>query len=112
MSKKILHPSMTGRGATSVEPAPGRARPGRLGIDAVDWRAARRSDRACCCPAGPAVIAIMPPVPGRPHPTDLLLCGHHYRAYREALAAAGATLLDLDGLPVAGDAWPRVRPGR
>ncbi len=32
----------------------------------------------------------MPPVPGRPHPVDLWLCGHHYRCSAAALEAAGA----------------------
>ena len=52
-------------------------------------------DRACCCPARPAVRVIMPPVPGRPRAVDLLLCGHHYRISRPVLAAAGATVSDL-----------------
>jgi len=50
----------------------------------------------------------MPPTRGRKHPVDLLLCGHHYRASRKALAAAGATVLDLNGVPVTDDAWPPV----
>ena len=58
-------------------------------------------DRACCCPARPVVRVIMPPIPGRPHPVDLLLCGHHYRISRPVLAAAGAT---VDDLPVIADA--------
>jgi hypothetical protein len=58
-------------------------------------------DRACCCPARPVVRVIMPPVPGRPHAVDLLLCGHHYRISRQVLAAAGATVYDL---PVMADA--------
>jgi hypothetical protein len=37
----------------------------------------------------------MPPTATRPHQTDLLLCGHHYRASRDALAAAGATVQHL-----------------
>ena len=37
----------------------------------------------------------MPPVPGRAHPIDLWLCGHHYRASLAALRAAGATVEDL-----------------
>jgi hypothetical protein len=49
----------------------------------------------------------MPPVPGRPHPTDLLLCGHHYRASRQALAAAGAGIFSLDGTPLDADIWPQ-----
>lgn len=32
----------------------------------------------------------MPPVPGRPYPVDLWLCGHHYRTSLEALSSAGA----------------------
>ncbi len=48
----------------------------------------------------------MPSAAARWHPTELLLCGHHYRVSRQALAAAGATVLDLDGLPVADGTWP------
>jgi hypothetical protein len=32
----------------------------------------------------------MPPASGRPHPVDLLLCGHHFRISQWTLAAAGA----------------------
>jgi hypothetical protein len=32
----------------------------------------------------------MPPVPARPRPVDLWLCGHHYRSSLAALNAAGA----------------------
>lgn len=64
----------------------------------VDWRAAiGRAGRACCCPAMPAVVAIMPPAPGRPRPVELLLCQHHYRAGEEALAAAGAAVFGRGG---------------
>jgi hypothetical protein len=59
------------------------------------------AERACCCPAKPAVVAVLPPGPGRDHPTDLLLCGHHYRASRQALELAGATVLAEGGLPAA-----------
>ncbi len=58
------------------------------------------ADRACCCPARPAVTVIMPPAPGRPHQVELLLCGHHYRASRAALRAVGATVYDEAGLPI------------
>jgi hypothetical protein len=37
----------------------------------------------------------MPPVPGRDHPVDLWLCGHHYRASSAALLLAGAQVEDL-----------------
>jgi len=53
------------------------------------------ADRACCCPARAMVQVVMPPAPARPHRTELLLCGHHYRASRQALAAAGATVREL-----------------
>lgn len=57
----------------------------------------RGADRACCCPAYPVVRVVMPPTPQRPHRTDLLLCGHHYRVSRKALAAAGAAVYKLPG---------------
>ena len=78
--------------ATRHSEPPGPRQPAR---PAVYWRALRNADRACCCPARPSVVAVMPAAPGRDHPTDLLLCGHHYRVYRRALAAAGAVILDL-----------------
>jgi hypothetical protein len=42
----------------------------------------------------------MPPAPGRPHPVDLLLCGHHYHVGHAALPAAGATAYDDAGVPI------------
>ena len=60
--------------------------------------------RACCCPARPVVKVIMPPTPSRPHPVDLWLCGHHYRASLSSLQLAGASVEDFsrepDRLPV------------
>ena len=56
--------------------------------------------RARCCPARPVVTVVMPSAPGRPHPVDLLLCGHHYRVCRAAVSAAGATVYDEMGAPV------------
>ncbi len=52
-------------------------------------------DQACCCVARAVVRVIMPPAPDRPHETELLLCGHHYRASRHALAAAHARVEKL-----------------
>ena len=60
-------------------------------------RAIGVTERACCCPARPVVRAIMPPTPERRHSVDLLLCGHHYRVSRPALAAAGASIVTLSG---------------
>jgi len=52
---------------------------------------------ACCCPANPVVRVVMPPTAARPHRTELLLCGHHYRVSRQALAAARAAVSELVG---------------
>jgi hypothetical protein len=41
------------------------------------------------------IVALLPPAAGRPHATDLLLCGHHYRLARRALAAAGALIAEI-----------------
>lgn len=51
--------------------------------------------RSCCCPARPVVKVIMPPSPGRKHPVDLWLCGHHYRASSATLLLAGARVEPL-----------------
>jgi hypothetical protein len=84
---------------------PSRMRP------SADWPALRNADRACCCSARPACIAIMPPANGREHDTDLLLCGHHYRVLRQALAAAGAYVLDEQSRRIAlqADAFSAIR---
>ena len=39
----------------------------------------------------------MPPTRERRHPVDLLLCGHHYRVSRRALAVARARIEELPG---------------
>ena len=57
----------------------------------------RLADRSCCCPALPVVRVLIPPTSARPHPADLLLCGHHYLASRAALAAASAVAIDETG---------------
>jgi hypothetical protein len=74
--------------------------------EAIYTPAARYAGRACCCEARPAVIAVMPPSAGRLAATDLLLCAHHYRALLPALAAQGATILGMNGHPLAARAWP------
>jgi len=62
-------------------------------------------DSACCCPAYPVVRVVMPVTPQRPHPTDLLLCGHHYRVSRAVLAAAHASVHELAGTFDDPSAW-------
>jgi hypothetical protein len=62
-------------------------------------------DQACCCVARAVVRVVMPPTAGRPHETELLLCGHHYRVSRAALAAAHARVEELTGSAVDPTAW-------
>ena len=62
-------------------------------------QAAPTAGRACRCPALPVVRVVMPATPARPHPTDLLLCGHHYRMSRHTLAAMNATVHKLREVP-------------
>ena len=61
------------------------------------------TDQACCCPARPVVMVILPATADRPFPEDLLLCGHHFRLNESALRAAGAVAYDATGAPVTGD---------
>jgi hypothetical protein len=64
-----------------------------------DWWAwpLETAGSACCCPAIPAAVVVMPPADGRPYPMDLLLCAHHYRSSFAALLAAGAAVYDTAG---------------
>ena len=101
-----MTPNITARSAGQAEPHECRLAPAT--VPAIDWRAVSTAERACCCSAGPAVVVVMPPTAGRDHPTDLLLCGHHYRAARAALAAAGASVFDRSGR-LADQASPAVR---
>jgi hypothetical protein len=62
------------------------------------------------------VTVVIPPTASRPHPVDLLLCGHHFRVSQAALRAAGAAVYDRTGLLImAGTktaAAPGPKPGR
>ncbi len=96
MNARFLNPQARSDSATmrSLDDAlPPRQAPGAL------------TDRACCCSARAMVQVIMPPTPARPHRTELLLCGHHYRVSRQALAAAGATVRELPWMPDSTAAW-------
>jgi hypothetical protein len=75
--------------------------------DAIPAREAP-ADRACCCPARATVRVTMPPTQARPREASLLLCGHHYRASRAALAAAHAVVQVLPGTSPDVAAWIRV----
>jgi hypothetical protein len=101
MNARFLHPS-AGNDITGTERIPG----GDDGCSA----AAGAVGRACCCAARPAVRVIMPPGPTRPHPTELLLCGHHYCVSRRVLAYAGAAVRPLPGTPSDVASWIGVKP--
>jgi hypothetical protein len=60
------------------------------------------------------VTVVMPPTASRPHPVDLLLCGHHFRVSQASLRAAGADVYDKTGLQImAGtQARPPLASGR
>jgi len=89
---------------TTATPLPAfTGKPSAPAISSIDWHGLKFADRACCCPAKPAVIVVMPPGIGRAHPTDLLLCGHHYRKSEQMLAKAGAAVFTLSGATVATD---------
>jgi hypothetical protein len=75
----------------SSKPAPGRL---------VDWRKVASAERACCCPARPMVVALLPAWKGRPYEADLLFCAHHFRRHVRALAVAGARFMSTDGVPL------------
>lgn len=107
MSTKFQHPSHLEKPSGASPPWP--QQPER---ENLSWPVPRYSRRACCCSARPTVVAMIPPANGRREPTDLLLCGHHYRASKAALEAAGATLLDLRGYPLFGRLWPELRRSR
>ena len=53
--------------------------------------------RACCCSATPTAQVVIPANVGRSHPSDLWLCGHHFRIHRDALAQQGAAVFLLTG---------------
>jgi hypothetical protein len=62
-------------------------------------------DQACCCVARAVVRVVMPSTLGRPHETELLLCGHHYRVSRPAMAAAHARVKELADGAADDTAW-------
>lgn len=107
MSMSFQHPSYQSRlGDFRIDEDGDAPRPEPAAVYQPEIRYAQR---ACCCPARPAVIAVMPATDGRRAPVDLLLCGHHYRQARQALAGCGATFLDTLGYPLDEQDWPSAR---
>ena len=84
MNARSQHPA--GQGSTV---------PGLLHDDTIGVGSPVTLGSACCCPANPVVRVIMPATAARPHRTELLLCGHHYRVSCRALVAANATVTEL-----------------
>lgn len=99
MNARSKPPSASG-GSAVAQHAPG---------DAADSSAVLAGP-ACCCAAQAAVQVTMPPTAARPHETELLLCGHHYRVSRPALEAAHAAVRELPGTPSDVAAWIQVNP--
>jgi len=60
------------------------------------------TERSCCCAGPPTYRVLIPASAARPHATDLLLCGHHYRASRAELTRTSAAVFDADGALIAG----------
>jgi len=89
MDARLRHPAWQDKADAVREDAAGTAVP---------------AGRACCCPATAVVRVVMPSTPARPHETELLLCGHHYRVSRQALAAAHATISMIAGSSGTSDA--------
>jgi hypothetical protein len=63
----------------------------------IDWPAVRQANRSCCCIAQPSVVIVLQPTHDRPHPTEVLLCGHHFEHSRSTLQASRALAFSLDG---------------
>jgi hypothetical protein len=84
------------RHATTATAEPTRCPPEQYLCGAADPSV---PTRACCCPARPMFKILMPPTAARPRPVDLWLCGHHYQASQQSLAAAGARVYRLGTAP-------------
>jgi hypothetical protein len=109
MTPHFEHPSYLSRLSQTLSTT---EQPSGVARSSAQYRQSRNCERACCCSAQTAVIVMLPPTKSRPHATDLLLCGHHFRQSRTGLLAKGATFLDLDGCPLAADGWLLPAPTR
>ena len=83
---------------TASHPATQRTDPSsERATGVIDWPAVRRANRSCCCVARPSVVIVLQPTQDRPHPTEVLLCGHHFEHSRSSLLASRALAFSLDG---------------
>lgn len=60
----------------------------------LDARVPTGAHQADCCVAKAAYRIVLPACESRLRPTELLLCGHHFRASRDGLRRAKATAFD------------------
>jgi len=97
MNTSSLYPP-AGTGDAAAQRSPGN-------VASMPADLAELADRACCCPAQAMIRVILPPTAARPHETELLLCGHHYRVARQALTAAHAAVCELPWTPRDTAAW-------
>lgn len=84
--------------STAPQVAPQSERPpGQLGVaDAAEWFTRLQvAERACCCPARPVMVALLPPPQDGTELVEVFLCGHHGRRSQASLAAAGALVYQL-----------------
>ena len=83
---------------TASHPSTQRTVPGsERATGVIDWPAVRQANRSCCCIARPSVVIVLQPTHDRPHPTEVLLCGHHFEHSRSTLQASRALAFSLDG---------------
>jgi hypothetical protein len=105
MRLNVVHPGKPTqigvRRSSAATQTPRQTAESEIHVQATIW-----SGRACCCPARPAVLVIMPPTAGRPQPTELLLCWEHYRASQRSPAAARSTAHLSDSTPATEIPWP------
>ncbi len=80
------------------DPSTHRTEPGtERATGVIDWPAVRQANRSCCCIARPSVVIVLQPTQDRPHPTEVLLCGHHFEHSRTTLLARRALAFSLEG---------------
>jgi hypothetical protein len=88
---------------TASDPSTQRtARSPQRATGVIDWATVARASQSCCCVARPSVVIVLQPTHDRPHPTEVLLCGHHFERSRATLLASRALAFSLDGehLPI------------
>ena len=92
MTASPWHPSLGPDAAPDAKAAGSGDVPGDdLLSDLVIALSARKAD---CCVAPAAYRVVLPASSTRPHPTELLLCAHHYRGSTEGLLLARAAVRD------------------